>query len=264
MIEQPELGKKILELRKSSGLTQEELVARCNINVRTIQRIEAGEVTPRGHTIRSIFAALDFDIKQLSRNQVNSKVSVKDSKLMIWAFISGLIYLLLSSWESYLDYQLFFLEEAEVSSTNYALIKTGIILFYSFFIFGFYRIGEIWTNDWIKPGVLLLLSGTVLCIAADLYLFFQSDAYVEGILAGQAVLIGSLYLVFSYGLIKYHKEFGNMALVAGITGILTGLAFLSVVLSLPGLLLLTVNEVLVLLILYRAYDKIRIQRLEMV
>ena len=34
-MQQPELGKKILELRKANGLTQEDLVARCNINVRT-------------------------------------------------------------------------------------------------------------------------------------------------------------------------------------------------------------------------------------
>jgi hypothetical protein len=109
---------------------------------------------------------------------------------------------------------------------------------------------------------LRLLAGTIICIAADLYLFLQSDAYVEAVLAGQAVLIGSIYLVFSYGLLKYQKEFGNMATVAGITGILTGLAFLSVIFSLPGLFLLTINEVLALVILYRAYDKIRIQRLE--
>ena len=261
-MEQPELGKKILELRKSSGLTQEELVARCNINVRTIQRIEAGEVMPRGYTIRTIFAALDFDIKQLGKIPSGSEISEKSAKWIIWAFVSGLIYLLLSFWESFLDYQLFFSTETEISSISYTLVKLGIILFYSFFIFGFYRIGQIWTNDWIKPGALLLLAGTIICIAADLYLFLQSDAYVEAVLAGQAVLIGSIYLVFSYGLLKYQKEFGNMATVAGITGILTGLAFLSVIFSLPGLFLLTINEVLALVILYRAYDKIRIQRLE--
>lgn len=38
-MKQPELGKRISELRKEKGLTQEELVEKCNINVRTIQRI---------------------------------------------------------------------------------------------------------------------------------------------------------------------------------------------------------------------------------
>jgi transcriptional regulator with XRE-family HTH domain len=61
-MKQPELGKKIAELRKAKGLTQEELVEKCNINVRTLQRIEAGEATPRSYTIKIIFTVLDYNI----------------------------------------------------------------------------------------------------------------------------------------------------------------------------------------------------------
>src|SRR6187399_1416206 len=64
-VKQPELGQKILELRKAKGLTQEELVDRCNINVRTIQRIEAGEVTPRMFTIKTILEALGYDLNAI-------------------------------------------------------------------------------------------------------------------------------------------------------------------------------------------------------
>ena len=39
-MKQPDLGKKIVELRMAKGLTQEELVELCNISIRTIQRIE--------------------------------------------------------------------------------------------------------------------------------------------------------------------------------------------------------------------------------
>ncbi len=52
MMQQPELGKKIAELRLTKGLTQDELARQCNLSVRTIQRIEAAEVTPRSYTIR--------------------------------------------------------------------------------------------------------------------------------------------------------------------------------------------------------------------
>ena len=58
---QPELGKKILELRLSKGLTQNELADQCNVSLRTIQRIELAEVTPRSFTIKSIFSVLDYD-----------------------------------------------------------------------------------------------------------------------------------------------------------------------------------------------------------
>jgi transcriptional regulator with XRE-family HTH domain len=60
MIQQPELGKKIADLRKAKGLTQEELVERCNLNVRTLQRIESGEATPRTYTLKLIFEALEY------------------------------------------------------------------------------------------------------------------------------------------------------------------------------------------------------------
>lgn len=61
-MKQPELGKKIADLRKAKGYTQEELVEKCNLSVRTLQRIESGEVVPRSHTIRVIFAALDYKV----------------------------------------------------------------------------------------------------------------------------------------------------------------------------------------------------------
>lgn len=61
MIQQPELGKKIADYRKAKGLTQEELVEKCNLSVRTLQRIEAGEVTPRSYTVKLIFEALELN-----------------------------------------------------------------------------------------------------------------------------------------------------------------------------------------------------------
>jgi transcriptional regulator with XRE-family HTH domain len=70
-MKQPELGRKISELRKAKGLTQEELVEKCNIGVRTIQRIEAGEVTPRIYTVKTIFAALDYDLSKNSKDGDN-------------------------------------------------------------------------------------------------------------------------------------------------------------------------------------------------
>jgi transcriptional regulator with XRE-family HTH domain len=61
-MKQPDLGKKIAELRKAKNFTQEELVEKCNLSVRTLQRIESGEVTPRGYTIKIIFDALGYNV----------------------------------------------------------------------------------------------------------------------------------------------------------------------------------------------------------
>lgn len=77
---QPELGKKIAELRKLKGLTQEELVDICNLSVRTLQRIEYGEVTPRAYTLKLIFGALDYSID----NSFEPSFKVEKGLILKW------------------------------------------------------------------------------------------------------------------------------------------------------------------------------------
>ena len=74
LMKQPQLGLKILELRQQKGFTQEELVEQCNVNTRTIQRIEAGEVMPRVYTVKTILAALDRDLDDLQESVFEKKV----------------------------------------------------------------------------------------------------------------------------------------------------------------------------------------------
>ncbi len=76
MMEQPELGKKIAALRKNKGLTQEDLVEKCNLSVRTLQRIESGEVKPRIYTVKIIFSALDYNINDEMLPITSNKFSV--------------------------------------------------------------------------------------------------------------------------------------------------------------------------------------------
>lgn len=82
-MKQPDLGKKLLKLRKSKGLTQVELVEKCNITVRTLQRIESGEVTPRSHTVRVIFTALDYDFYNLLEGELKEEVKVEVESISI-------------------------------------------------------------------------------------------------------------------------------------------------------------------------------------
>ena len=72
-----ELGQKIAEIRKQKGITQEQLAERASINVRTIQRIEKGDVDPRSYTINEIAKALEIDASLL----LESKTS--DNRLWI-------------------------------------------------------------------------------------------------------------------------------------------------------------------------------------
>lgn len=77
---QPNLGKRIADLRKAKGLTQEELVQKCNISVRTLQRIESGEGSPRSYTLRIILDALDYsqmDSIEIGSNKIGSIISFR-------------------------------------------------------------------------------------------------------------------------------------------------------------------------------------------
>lgn len=77
-MKQPELGKKIVELRKAKGYTQEELVEICNLNVRTLQRIETGVVTPRIYTIKTIFEALEYDTYESLEDLLDNNKKIAD------------------------------------------------------------------------------------------------------------------------------------------------------------------------------------------
>ena len=61
-----ELSQKIAIARKKKGLTQEQLADLTNITVRTIQRIESGESTPRAYTLKTIATALEISFEELN------------------------------------------------------------------------------------------------------------------------------------------------------------------------------------------------------
>ena len=66
-MEQPDFGRKLVEIRNVNGLTQEELAEKCKITIRTIQRIESGIVKPRAFTIKIISTILGFDFYEIKR-----------------------------------------------------------------------------------------------------------------------------------------------------------------------------------------------------
>jgi transcriptional regulator with XRE-family HTH domain len=93
-------GELIKELRIKKGMTQEELAAKTDISVRTIQRIENGEVDPRAYTLHAISAALDIEYEFLNNNiDIDYKFErEKESKLWLPIMhLSGLFLLLFPS-----------------------------------------------------------------------------------------------------------------------------------------------------------------------
>ncbi|WP_281986875.1 helix-turn-helix domain-containing protein [Aquimarina aggregata] len=97
-MKQPQLGEKILELRLAKGLTQTELAEKCNLSLRTIQRVELAEVTPRSYTLKLIFKTLDFDGFNVESKNSSSSYNLKKDVfrnillIIVTAVISILIF----------------------------------------------------------------------------------------------------------------------------------------------------------------------------
>ncbi|MDG5767205.1 DUF4870 domain-containing protein [Balneolales bacterium ANBcel1] len=62
-----EVSRQIREKRSALGWSQDLLAEKAGVNIRTIQRIEAGDTTPRGDTLQRIAEALGVATGQLTR-----------------------------------------------------------------------------------------------------------------------------------------------------------------------------------------------------
>lgn len=93
-------GLLIKELRIKKGLTQEELADLTELSVRTIQRIENGEVDPRAYTLQMIAKALDVDFSLFVENTPDESVEIKkmnDNNWLGLLHLSGLLPLIFPS-----------------------------------------------------------------------------------------------------------------------------------------------------------------------
>jgi transcriptional regulator with XRE-family HTH domain len=90
-------GEIIRDLRVKKGLTQEELADKTELSVRTIQRIENGEVDPRSFTLQMIAKALDvefsiFNVPEFTYPDETQKEDEKTSLVIL--HLSGLFLLI--------------------------------------------------------------------------------------------------------------------------------------------------------------------------
>ncbi len=245
-MQQPELGNKIIALRKQKGFTQEELVERCNINVRTLQRIENGEVSPRSYTIKTILSALDHDFEELYGEEnttrkdsitLGSETEAKSVRfLLTLAAISGILYLLIGPFEAFSDYYRFGEEELIFGLGGHVFIKIASYLSYALFIYGFLIVGKLYQNYLMKIAAVLLISVLFLFYTYDIIsMFHESVLPIEGILVAQSIIVGTLGLLFGISILKSAKEWGVLGYVAGGLELFTAFCFLIVILALVGL-----------------------------
>lgn len=253
MMKQPQLGKTIQQQRLSKGMTQEELVERCNINVRTIQRIEAGEVTPRAYTIKSIMEVLEIPILPELEESVPPPIpplfSQSDKQQLWWTGVAGIIYFMLSSYE--ILYELVLnANDGPQHPVHFNLLKAGVLVSFITFNYGFYLIARRIRNLTLKFGVVSIILVNSVMIGMDIYTGKVVGLADLGIGVMEMVTFGISLIPLSIGLVLAKKQLGQLYLVAGVFGLCTALLFVTVILSLLGTLTWAVFDIICIYLLF--------------
>lgn len=270
MMKQPYLGNKIVELRKQKGLTQEDLVEKCNINVRTIQRIEAGETTPRMHTIKMIFDALGLPYEKVFKaeyqeGRFDKLLGIFPNNIeqtLNFSLVAGIVYFIIGFFEvgfysSYLNDSFSVTNWYETNYWIHIPIIITVLITFSFFMRGFVLIGNYYKNNMVEfTAFMMLITNVILEISS--IIFMNNSPVLEYILLSKSVTIGIIMILFGIGIFRLKSHFGDLSLATGLLEITTGVCLVSVVLSYLGLVLLIPLELLELILLNKVISKIKV------
>lgn len=268
MIQQPELGKRILALRKTVDITQEELKDKCHVSVRTIQRIESGIVTPRLSTIRILIAALgedpgDWQSPESSKtfggfvkNMLLINASENELRKSFQpAWVSGIVYLLLLL----INIGITSLSEESTLYVPSILIPINSLMIVAFVLFmrGFLALSHLFEIHRLKISTYLYLIFVITTLFADIVeVSMPTLEQFSGVISFfTLLLIGAASLIFGTTLLKLQDGMGRIAKYAGRLEITFGLSYLSVVLSFLGLVLFGPILVLEIVMLSKADEQ---------
>ncbi|MGJ8684906.1 MAG: helix-turn-helix domain-containing protein [Nonlabens sp.] len=257
---QPDLGNYISNLRKEQGLTQEELVEKCNINVRTIQRIEAGEVTPRSYTVKNILEALGTSFDEVFKvDQEKKKVShrlEKSKTFLIYAMIAGIIYFIASTFEVIADTT--YSADGGKIFTNpiYISFKLTSLIASSIFMYGVFMIGKAYDSAMIKITALCFIIVCLIIGTVDGFIYVHEFHSHMGYHISRIVIFGLLYSFLGAGFFLKRNELGNLGKWAGITGLIGGICLVTIILVVPGVISYAAFEILLIILFYQQWSQI--------
>ena len=269
-MKQPNLGKKLAQIRKQENLTQEELVERCNVSVRTIQRIEAGDVTPRTSTVKIILAALGHDLAEVIEDSEPEQGWLKkhfgigfdsgknkDAKAILQtAWIAGTIYFVLGLIDAGMDYMNFSGKLDLSQSIFFAVTKASVFLSYALFFRGFVVLGQLFDNYLLKVSSYMIVAAFLVITGIDIFdVFrpFQDDMYLF-IQAGASITVGAIGIILGVAFWKLQDGMGRLAAIAGVFEIMVGVCFLTVILFFLSLIMLVPATIVEIVLLFKAYE----------
>lgn len=130
------IGTKITQLRKQKAFSQEQLAELSKVNVRTIQRIENNETTPRGATLKLICDALG-----VTPDEIINFEKTEDHTFLIWLHLSVMLGYVMPLGNVILPLILWLTNKSKVQYTdeqgknilNFQIIYSAIIFILVFF-----------------------------------------------------------------------------------------------------------------------------------
>ncbi|ARN70308.1 hypothetical protein BST91_00875 [Nonlabens tegetincola] len=264
-MKQPELGIYIAQLRKEKGLTQEELVERCNINVRTIQRIEAGEVSPRSYTIKNILEVLGKSFDEVysgtkegqTSNEVESsamKYSFNNS-LLLYSGIGGVILFICYYLMTINDVFHSFTQDNILPESSYTVLGVVSIITVVLFYTGIYHIAQIKNNSLLKfSSILAMIINVISSILLITVIDYDSNLISpRDILFGIFVIVASgiTYLMLGAAYLSQRKNEEGLAKYLGFVGLIAGGFMITVLLAPIAIVLMLIFDLGQIILLFR-------------
>lgn len=259
---QPELGKRLTALRKEKNLTQEELVEKSHVSVRTIQRIESGEVLPRLSTVKILWAALGEKFEPSTNpNQVmeTQKRSLPNANRMtvLIAALAGAVYLVCQIILGTLDIAWLTSNGNWEVAMNalYVGLTAIMVIAYALFARGFIALSTVFENSLLKSVAWMLILATAAMGVLDVTSLPVKDIRTLWFPYTMAsLLFGTLSIVFGIALIRLQDSMGELSRVAGVLEIITGFFLITVVLFFVSYVIMIPAVVIEILVLYRGYE----------
>jgi transcriptional regulator with XRE-family HTH domain/uncharacterized membrane protein len=273
-MKQPELGAYITTLRNKKGLTQKELAEQCNVDIRTIQRIENGDVVPRMYTINLLSKALDAEIKVSAGAADKIIVDDKYIRQMRFSLIWGVVFLV-----NYIGvvYNIISPSKSPFEFFRILGVLTNIFC-YALFTKGFYHLGRKYDNPILAISILfsmvLIAFSNLLYLAPDLltYHLTMKELWIVSAIFSLPVyvLLCMCAIVTGIGMfIQRNKVSGTQQFslykTTGIVGIVQSIMLLAIgiriqvaghiiVIQYIGLIISIFSNVLMLIILYKEHS----------
>lgn len=267
MSRQKELGNRIAAARKQKGLTQEELAKKCSISTRTLQRIEAGSVTPRPYTLNCLTDALaiprediaDF-LADLSADRSWFEISrdaaadlISPPRIYTTAWIAALICLALTIPDIVFDVSAMDTFHGTAFIIGYTAFNLLFILPIILRSLGVISLARHHDNDLLLVSAyILLFLGILDRFSSVVFIHFWTEDLEK--LTGfiWLLLIGSSLILYGIGMKRLGKIPVPYAGVTGVLAIVIGISFVTIIPFLIGLMLLIPLALAEILLLYKA------------